>query len=277
MRGRFVIVFVLAAVGQETAYAAPSARPLPSDAIQACATGYEEGQRLKENGELRRAREQLRVCATEPCPGPMISDCARWFTEVEGLMPSAVVRATDAAGREVTDVRVLFDGALLLERLNGRAADVDPGEHVFRFEPASGPPEERRVLIHEAEKGQRIEVRFGEAPPAAPVAEPARRGSGSPSPSHSPPIAAYVAGAVGVVALGSFALFGITGLHGREDLLPCRGACSDAAVDKVQRDFLAADISLGISVVAFGVATILWLAHREAETPAAAPTSSARR
>jgi hypothetical protein len=265
MRGRFVF-FSLALTLALTTGSWNGARAELPTAMQACVSGYDEGQRLKASGELRRAREQLRICATAPCPAPMIADCAHWLTEVEGLMPSVVFRATDAqkGGREVLDVRVLFDGAPLAERLNGRAIDVDPGEHVFRFEPESGPPVERRVLVHEAEKGQRIDVRLGE------VLRAPKRAPGS------PPIAAYIAGGVGVLALGSFAYFGIAGLHGREDLLPCRGACADAAVDKVQRDFLLADVSLGVSVLAFGVATFLWLSHRGEETPAAVRTDSSR-
>jgi hypothetical protein len=193
----------------------------------------------------------------------MINDCAGWFSEVEKRTPSVLLLATDAAGREIIEVRVRFDGLPLLERLTGRAVDVDPGEHVFRFEPADGPAVERRVLVHEGEKGQRIEVRLGASSSS----------SGRPSEglvrerSDSPPIAAYVAGGVGLLALGSFAYFGLSGLHQREDLLACRGACGDAEVDAVQRKFLIADVSLGISVVVLGAATILWLSHRGEPAP----------
>jgi hypothetical protein len=201
----------------------------------------------------------------------MMSDCVGWYSEVERQLPTVLVIATDAAGREIVDVRVSFDGSPLLERLAGRAVEVDPGEHVFRFEPADGPPAERRVVVHEGEKGQRIEVRLGASSSSSSSSSSGPRSMPERSVGErtaSPPIAAYAAGGVGLLALGSFAFFGLSGLHQRESLLACRGACADADVDALQRKFLIADVSLGISVVALGVATILWLTHR-GESPRA--------
>jgi hypothetical protein len=77
--------------------------------------------------------------------------------------------------------------------------------------------------------------------------------------SRSVPPAAVVVGAVGVLGLGGFAYFGLTG-KARESQLDssCAPRCQQSDADHLRMTYLAADISLGVGVAALGIAT--WIA-----------------
>jgi hypothetical protein len=80
---------------------------------------------------------------------------------------------------------------------------------------------------------------------------------------------------VGVVGLGLFATFGILGTNQKSDLEDtCAPNCSEEDVNSVRAKLIAADVSLGVGVVAIGVATILFLTAPP-KTPA--PPASAWR
>ena len=80
------------------------------------------------------------------------------------------------------------------------------------------------------------------------------------------------------VGLGGFAYFGYRGLSTKSDLddQKCKPACPQERVDEGNRQFLIADISLGVGVVALGAATYLWLSHREPESTTALRVEASR-
>ncbi|WP_437760705.1 hypothetical protein [Sorangium sp. So ce1389] len=176
------------------------ARAQPSK--RACAAAYERAQGLRRDGKLIAAREALIACSQPTCPAAAVADCGPWLAEVEKSLPSVVIAAREAGGRERLDVRVLVDGRLLAATLDGKALPVDPGPHTFRYEPAGGPAVEERVLIREGEKNRAITVILG-APPAGgppsprPLAAPAAPPSAAPAapPSSAPPPGAPPPGA----------------------------------------------------------------------------------
>ncbi len=187
----------------------------------------------------------------------MWGDCAQWLEQVDQRTPSVVLAARDAAGHDVTDVRVTMDGKPLVDRLDSRALDVDPGEHRFAFKRGDREPVEASVLVHEGEKSRLVVVRLepeGAAPSATPSG-PSESGRAS-----GAPVAPYVLGGIGLAALGSFAYFGLTG---RADYFAlkdsCAPHCSASQGSPVATKLLVADISLGVSVVALGAAAYLFL------------------
>jgi len=229
---------------------AATARAAGSDA---CLDAYEQGQVLRQDGKLRAAREKLLVCAAASCPRVTTTDCARWLGETDQSLPTIVVHATDASGRELVDVQTTFDGALLAPRADGRAVAVDPGEHVLRFERADAPPIERRFVFREGEKDRAIGVQWEVGP----------------EPSRGPPPAALVTGSVAAVFLVSFAVLGIKGYADAQTLRDsCVPHCSGDAVSRVDRELLFADLSLGVAVVAAGITAWLWLSRPSATATA---------
>src|SRR5262245_12836867 len=64
----------------------------PTD-IRACASAYEQGQRLRKQGALRAAREEVVLCASDSCPAALRDDCMQWLREIERALPTVVLVA----------------------------------------------------------------------------------------------------------------------------------------------------------------------------------------
>lgn len=224
----------------------------------ACAAAHAEAQRLRGVGDLRGARERLLLCSRDPCPKVVQDECIPWLADVERAMPGLVLQARTADGRDVPDVRVLVDGQPIAERLDGRAVDLNPGEHALRFEPARGPVIEQRIVIAEGEKNRIFRVTVEDAPAEAElVGPPPAREGGS-----SVPVATLVGGSIGIVALGGFVFFASTGLSAEHELRDCTPSCSASRVDAVEHRYVAADILLGVSVLSFAIATYAFVTRR---------------
>jgi hypothetical protein len=90
-------------------------------------------------------------------------DCGSWLEEVDRMIPTVVFIAKDAAGNDVSAVRVTVDGALLVERLDGPALRVDPGEHVFEFTTAGAAPLSKRLVVREGVKDRQEVIVLAQA------------------------------------------------------------------------------------------------------------------
>jgi hypothetical protein len=231
-----------------------------------CIAAADQAQVLRSAHKLRDARVQLLKCASPTCPAVIGSDCTQWLSEVDAVLPSVVIRAYYPAGGDAVDVRVLVDGEELAHRLEGLALSVNPGIHLFRYELAGMRPVEERMVIREGEKLRALTVKFE---PAL-VTTDTRPGRSettldtAPSRAKRATLPYYVLAGVGVVALGSYAYFGLRGLSERSDLAAGCGAthtCSDAQVDPIRTKFAVADISLAVGLVSLGVATWLFLSN----------------
>jgi hypothetical protein len=134
-----------------------------ADEKAACFDASEKAQKLKNDKKLSDARQQFIVCARELCPQAVRVECAKSLTEVESGMSTVVVRARDADGKDLIDVKVYVDGNVLLPKLQGTAVPVDPGAHKFRYEFPNGQSYEEDVLIAEGEKDRviRAELKGG--------------------------------------------------------------------------------------------------------------------
>src|SRR4029453_18549414 len=110
-----------------------------------------EAQRLRRAGKLRAARDAAVVCAQAACPPLIAADCASWKGGLDDLVPSLSFEARGPDGRDTAEVRVVLDGQLLLERLDGKTHEVDPGTHTLSFEMAGRPAISQTVVVREGE------------------------------------------------------------------------------------------------------------------------------
>ncbi len=238
-----------------------------ADEREQCAAAAEQAQQLRDEGKYRHAREQMLVCARDVCPGPIRSDCGKWLTELDRDAPTVVFGARDGRGADVLDVKVSMDGSPLVDRLDGKPVLVDAGEHTFTFETKDGAVKEERVLIRAAEKARPIIVTFEGAAPSA-------IGGGTPPPEQSDHqvaregsiVPSLVLGGVGVLALGSFAIFGISGKNDVDDLQKCKPNCAESDVDSARTKLIIADISLGAGIVALAGAAFLYFTRPKVST-----------
>ena len=226
-----------------------------ADDREQCASAADQAQQLRDEGKYRRAREQLLVCARDVCPAPIKRDCLDWLTQVENTAPTVVFGAKDAT-KDLSDVKVYVDGAAVTDRLDGKPVQMDLGKHTVKFE-YQGQTKEEEVIIGAGLKNRNVTVTFG-----GPVVAPT--GPTSPTPPEGSKggsiVPALVVGGIGVVALGSFAIFGLGGKSDVSDLeSTCKPHCTESQVNSARTKLIIADISLGVGVVALGVATYLIL------------------
>ncbi|WP_437603254.1 hypothetical protein [Sorangium sp. So ce590] len=214
-----------------------------------CAASYEQAQQLLRDRALLRARAELRACVSS-CPAMLARDCQSWSEEVERDMPSVALSATSAEGRAPGRVRVLLDGAPLVEALPRDPIEVDPGRHTLTFEDAAGTRVVTVVTLSPGDKALPIAVRF-------PAAAPPRPAAGAAAPVRPRwPLVLVGAGAVG---LGVGAFLGIKGHLDRSELRSrCAPGCPADKVASIDTLWKAGAISAGAGLVATGVGTAVY-------------------
>jgi hypothetical protein len=181
-------------------------------------------------------------------------------------MPSILIEVRGEGGALRGDVEVWIDGTRRAESLTGMSLPLDPGEHDVEIRSAGGIPEKRRVLVNVGAKGQRVAFSLAaSAGEKGRVAPRVRKNEPAPD-TGSPPTAAYVLGGIGLVALGVGGYFGYTAKTRADELEDCRPTCSRDDADSMRQKALVADVSLGVGVVALGIATVLWVTSGRKES-----------
>jgi hypothetical protein len=238
----------------------------------ACVAAFEQGQELERAGRLVEASEQFVTCSAEACPTAVRSDCLASRASLEKSLPSIVLGARDGKGNDLVDVDVLLDGHAFAKKLDGRPLVVDPGPHTLRFEAQGVAPVERQVVIRVGEKNRVFTVDLAPGPGAAPPGTTTKEAPAAPSGSNGRRIGAYVVGGLGLVSLGAFAYLGLSGKQELSDLRDTCGkthGCAEADVNATKTRLIAADVSLGVGILALGAATWLFVTSRgNAEAPA---------
>lgn len=211
-----------------------------------CADAYEATQRLRAEGKLLEARKNAIYCAQSACPGILRRDCAPWASELGASIPSAIFEARSQRGEPLSPVRVQVDGKVMAETLDGRARELDPGRHELLF---SGPhlvSKRLEFVMLQGSQMQRVVVVLDEA-------QERTLDTRSTAAPRRIPTLSYVLAGVGVAGLASFAYFGSSGNAKKSDLQQCRPGCDSALRGPLQRDYILADVSLGIGLVALGL------------------------
>ena len=216
-----------------------------------CVNAHGNAQTERSAGRLRAARAELLVCASAACPGPVTNECVPWLAEVERATPTAVFEAREPDGSDAVDVTVLVDGEKVTDRLDGRAVPLDPGAHLVRFVTHRAQVE-RRVVLGEAEKARLVRVDL-----PAPVLPP-------PAAKRAATWPIWLFGGVSVASLATFGGFALGGLSGEHDLDRCSPRCPPSRTDPVHRDYVVADVFLGIGIAA-AAATSLPCAARTSD------------
>lgn len=236
------------------------------DLAATCADAANAGQPLRRAGHLRAAREQFLRCARDECPDSIRNRCAPWVSEVDAATPSIVIRARDSRGSDVIDLRVQIDGVAVANP-SGVAILLDPGTHRVRCETPRGEAREENVVVAQGEKNRVLLVTF---PEIARAGEPPLTKPRTPI---VPPAVAYGVGALGVVALGAFAVFEVKAHNGYSDLdngCAKTRSCSPSELDDVRRDSTVAVVAGAVGVVALATSLFLLLWRTEGPAPAAA-------
>ena len=247
-----------------------------------CPSSSEEGQRLRDKNKYSDARAMFRACSQPTCPAIVRKDCSKWLNELDETQPSIVIAAQDAAGADLASVKVLVDDHQVASKVDGSAITVDPGEHTLRVEAQGHAPVTQRLILRVSERNRLVRVTFQDGPkPASPVGPPSPTtdvpARTTESSSSGTPVLAIVLTGVGVVALGSFGYFGLTSKSDLSKLRSdCAPFCDQSQLDDVKSRMLIADVSLGVGIVALGVAAVLFVTHGGGKPPATTAMAAAR-
>jgi hypothetical protein len=181
-----------------------------ADVIQACVASADQGQALRDEGKYREARESLIACSRSECPAIVIASCSRWLRDVDQAIPTIVVAVKDQHGSDVADARVLFDGKLLADKIDGQPLLVDAGEHMLRFERDGTTPVEQHIVLRASEKNRAIVATLlpvgGPALPETPPPPP-------PPPSKARAIVTLSLLGAAAAAAGTAVYFGLASRH----------------------------------------------------------------
>jgi hypothetical protein len=231
-----------------------------------CVAAYESTQKLQQDGKLVDAREQALTCAQEGCPAVVRDQCTQFAVEIEKATPTVVLVVTDPDGKDVTDVTVTIDDQKVTDHLDGKPMPIDVGKHKLRFEASGFAPTEMDILARAGEHDRTVEVKLGAA--ATTDTAPTDEGANTTGLSRPTPVATYIFAGLGVVSLGAFVAFGLSGNSKRKALddANCKPTCDSSDVDAAKKSYLFADVSLGLSLVSFGVATLFYLSRGEDES-----------
>jgi hypothetical protein len=248
------------------------AREVRAEGDSACLSAYDKAQRLRQDRKLLESRAELVVCVAPECPGIVKRDCSQWLAELDALTPTVVVRARNADGRDVVAIRVLVDGVPWADRLDGIPRPLNPGFHIFRYEPEGRTPFEEPIVVQEGEKNRVIVVKQAPLPPVAPTGgdkTPADKTPAEATSSRSPLVGYVLIGAGVAGAVG----FGVLASSGQRDLdrmrPPNQGACApncdQGKVDAAVRKIIVGDALLGAGIIAAGIGTYLLVRPQRAD------------
>jgi hypothetical protein len=198
--------------------------------VQQCIAANERSIALRRAGKLADALDALRTCAAEGCVPEVRAVCQQRIAEIHAALPSVVFAARDAGGRDLAAVKVSIDGRLLVDRLDGTAIVVDPGEHAFTFEVEGQPAVERRLLIREGEKDRHETVAF-----EGPIAPSGREGEGKGSHQATVGLGVGSAGVAAVIAGG------VLGLMASAKWSDSKSACGAPGCDPAEHATAVSD------------------------------------
>lgn len=273
LASRLAIVAVTAGiVSAETTAFAANPTPTPADERAECAKLAEDAQAQRTAGKMRAALESLSMCARESCPLVIRRDCTSWVDEVERVIPTIVVHATDVRGQDVASVKVYADGALIKEQLDGRAISLDPGVHKLRFVVAGATAVERDVVLAESQKNRLVELRF-DRPLRLDGTVDGDAGTSSTTSTHAsssarPSVLPWVFVGIGAASLATFGVLEIIGHGEYDDLESTCGktrSCTDDQIAPARTKFVAAAVALGVGLVGIGTGGVMLLTRPKSD------------
>jgi hypothetical protein len=268
-------------LGVALAFATTTLLANPSRADDAaCVDASERALSLRKDGKFRDALRQLAACTDASCPQEVREDCAHRVENLAAALPTLVLGSTDEAGNDLRAVKVTMDGAPLVDTLDGRAVEVDPGPHAFRFESEGRLSVEKQLVLREGEKDRREVVVLPSLHPQAQApsaSAPAPEPPPPPRPSWWTPqrTLGVVTGGVGIVGLALGATFGALAASDQSMENSNCSAASCPNRPQAQADYRTGNDNATASTVAFvaggalaAAGIVVVLTSRDASAPA---------
>jgi hypothetical protein len=242
---------------------------------------------LQEGHHLLAARDAYQACLADPaCPAPVRSECEQEIAQLNAIIPTVLVTVVDEQKRDLTTHASLqVDGEAIQN--DGLPLRLDPGAHELTVAHPGMVNSITKLVAVEGEVDRTLEIALQASPPVAgapptlTLATPVQsRKAAAVAERRTPPSAPserrtkvpmYLLGGVSALGAASFAFFGLSGDVQRNQLYQCKPNCDPSEVRRVSSHYLAADLSLGASVLA--LAGAYWL-YRARPKPTSATLSA---
>lgn len=225
---------------------------------KACVEATEKGQTALDESKFSAAREQFLICSASGCPPVIAKQCTEWMAKLDADQPSVAFRARDAAGKDVTDVRVMVDGERLTDTLDGKAINVEPGVHIFKYMRDGSLDVEEKLVVRIGEKNRFVDVTFAPPKPITPESADRLRGEANVKPPRDGfhvPAVAWITGAVGLAAFGGMTALAIVANSDETSLrTSCAPRCAQSDVDAIQAKLTIANVAMAVGFVGVAVA-----------------------
>ena len=198
----------------------------------------------------------------------VVEEAGRRLSELKGRVPKVVVER----GANADTATITLDGVALGDQVIGKSMNVDPGPHVITARAIGFDSFRATVRVDEAET-KTIVVAL--TPIAEPKPAPLPTPGGVP-PEPSPPIAAYVAGGIGVASLVTAGvMYGLAQGTKNELARECDGLkCPDSLEDTFNRGETYAtvgNVTLGIGIVGVGLGAFFYVTHERDQVSGLVP------
>jgi hypothetical protein len=241
-----------------------------TDAPEECIGANATAQVRQRDGKFADAKAELAKCVAAACPQMVRDDCAKRLDELERLQPTIVFDVRDETGGDLSAVRVSVDGHLLVDRLDGTALAVDPGDHMFTFDAEGRPSVSRRAVLKIAERERRERIVFqspaslARIPVRGPQMSPTSEGdSGASRGLGTQKTLALAAAGLGVIGMAVGSAFGLKSLAKHDDASRvCPIQCTDQPGVGLWQDARTAGNTSTLFFVAGAVAiaggVVLW-------------------
>jgi hypothetical protein len=133
-----------------------SAAPSEARERPVCANAYRRGAQLAREARFFAATEQMRICTKLICSPALRKECMARVDQLTLDTPSLVPEVMDDRGRPVVDVRITMDGKPWVNRIDGRAIPVDPGQHTFTFETRGVVFAKERIVVLQGQRNRTL-------------------------------------------------------------------------------------------------------------------------
>jgi hypothetical protein len=158
---------------------------------------------------------------------------------------------------------VRVDDEPFLEKLEGAAVPIDPGEHVLRVQHGDDPPIEETIIVREGEKNRQVTIHLQPIvallpPSPVPVETP------KPSPSPARNILAFTLLGAGAVSVGfgvAFEVAQVNEFNFLKNGCSLTRSCMQSQVDTVQNERIGAAVFFAGGGVAAAVGAVVLMLH----------------
>ena len=241
-----------------------------------CASAFVDAQRSIRSGHLRAAKDNLVLCGSPRCPQVMHSECQRLLFTVETSIPTVVFKVTlqgpsPSEANSSSDVSIAVDGGEPVP-FDDRAMALDPGAHDFTFTASGFRAVSKHIVVGEGEMLRREQVILS-ASLVSPRAEEPKLLAFAPSESvrvsaprkKSLIVPLIISSSMAALASASAVYFGIQARSDDHALDSCAptATCSVNAADRVRREYLWTNVSIGAAVAGLATSTVLFLLNNK--------------